>query len=54
MKYILNAISNFFEVMSPTYQEYKYLSESRDIVDLERRQKEIMRGTAPYQIKRYY
>jgi len=32
-------------------QEYKYLSEANDLADVERRQRKLQRGEAPFQVK---
>ena len=44
-------IGNLYSAFTINYKdlEYRYLSEAIDIVDLERRMREIDRGQAPYQ-----
>lgn len=32
-------------------QEYKYLCEANDLADVERRQRQMQRGEAPFQVK---
>ena len=44
---IVKFLSKFFE--SNRDREYKYLSDSVDLIDLERRMKEIEKGIAPFQ-----
>ncbi len=47
-KAMLTKLLNGFKLNSMTLEE-KYLANSTDLVDLEQRQKNIQRGTAPYQ-----
>ncbi len=44
---MLKLLGKMFETQKE--KEYRYLSESVDLFDLEKRMKEIERGKAPYQ-----
>ena len=50
---IIKAIWKFL-ITSNRCPAEQYLSEATDCIDLERRQKEIYRGTAPFQIRDSY
>jgi len=45
---LLNTIKKWFNNRGKS-NELKYLEQSKDLVDLERRQLQIMRGEAPFQ-----
>jgi hypothetical protein len=51
MTQLFNKIFHFFKPEIPTHDksEYDYLCRSTDLVDLERRQRKIQQGTAPWQ-----
>lgn len=53
MSFLVNAITSWLwsKPSVSNSQEYKYICESKDLVDVERRQLQVQRGEAPFQIK---
>lgn len=50
IKYILTSLRNYFDQLQKS-EEQKYIENAFDAIDLEHRQRRVMNGTAPYQIR---
>lgn len=48
---MISTLLNFFKIKSDREIIEEWLAEAHDLVDLERRQKQIARGQAPWQIQ---
>ena len=46
---MINMLKKLFNPAHPKNNEYEYLAGSKDLSDLERRQRQIERGHAPWQ-----
>jgi hypothetical protein len=53
MNFLVDAITSWMwsKPSMSNSQEYKYLAASKDLADVERRQRQMQRGEAPWQVK---